>query len=451
MKQEVKNKLPKILIISETFKSNTGGGITLSNLFKDYPKELLANAIEGYFIKFIESEEICDNFYSLGHKEKKIFKLFSFLFPKYPSGKYYFQKKPKENSKKENYLKNNLKKRIILSFNSILSFFGINHILIKWSISNDFGSWVNEFKPDFIYSQLGSLEMMRFTNDLVKYSGAKLAIHIMDDWPSVIGNHGLFKWYWNKKVDIEFKNCISNATILMSISEGMSKEYLNRYKAFFAPFHNPIDVKYWLNFTKKNLNISHKYVKVLYAGRIGLGTSHSLLDVAEAIEELNNDGFNIEFYIQTTSIENKLNNKLKKYNCIIQNPEVKYSELPQIFSTADILVMPIDFNRKGIEFLKFSMPTKASEFMISGTPILLYCSKEVFLYDHANRNGWAYIVSENKLTILKNGIIELIQNMKIRENLNHTSLKYAKENYDLNIVRKKFINLFISNYTGIEY
>ena len=35
-----------------------------------------------------------------------------------------------------------------------------------------------------------------------------------------------------------------------------------------------------------------------------------------------------------------------------------------------------DFDKKSISFLKYSMPTKASEYMISGTPVLVYSHGE---------------------------------------------------------------------------
>ena len=40
--------LPKVLIINQPFNNNTGGGITLSNLFCSWGRDKLAVACSGY-------------------------------------------------------------------------------------------------------------------------------------------------------------------------------------------------------------------------------------------------------------------------------------------------------------------------------------------------------------------------------------------------------------------
>lgn len=433
--------IPKILIISETFKSNSGGGITLSNLFKDYPKQCIANAIEGQSIDQISSDQICSNFYCLGNNEKKSFKLFAFLQKKYPSGRFIFERK---NESGKNYTNNTFPLRSILvsSFFTALHFFGLYHLLYRYTISDQFKAWVLEFKPDFIYSQLSSRDLIDFTNQLVDLTGASLAIHIMDDWPSTISRNGLFRKYWRIKIDGEFRALLNRADVLLSISEGMSLEYKKRYKKEFAPFHNPIEVESWSSFSKKELNVDLSNVKILYAGRIGLGTSDSIIDIAKAIEEMNKGGHKISFQIQTTTSASPILDKLKSISCVRFNPMVDYSAIPQIFSSADILVMPIDFSKKGIDFLKFSMPTKASEYMMSGSPILLYADKKVSLYDHARKYEWAYTVSERNIESLKVAIIELATNMELRTKLSNTALNFAKTKLNSTFVREEFHKQF---------
>ena len=61
----------KILIIGETFSEQGGGPITLSNLFKGWPKEkLFVAALNQKIIK--SNFNICENYYCLGKEERKI-------------------------------------------------------------------------------------------------------------------------------------------------------------------------------------------------------------------------------------------------------------------------------------------------------------------------------------------------------------------------------------------
>lgn len=435
------NKTAKILIISETFKSNTGGGITLTNLFKGYPKDCLANAIDARETIKISSNLVCDNFYSLGSAEKKVIPPFSFLQKKSYSGRYFYTNKKKQTHHKSEG--RSLREISISYFFRFLHFIGIYHVLYRYEISNNLGKWINDFKPDYIYTQLSNRELIIFSEKLIKLTGASLAIHIMDDWPSTISKNSLLKRFWHRKIDLEFKNLIDKADVLMSISEGMSLEYKKRYKKDFIPFHNPIEINQWIPYSKKSIVVDSQNIIVLYAGRIGRGTSESLLDLANAIEELKNEGKSITLKIQTTSVNSPIQAKLNKFSCVKFNPEVEYTELPKIFSAADILVMPIDFSQEGIEFLKYSMPTKASEYMISGTPILLYCNKEVSLYNDAVKYGWATTVTEKDLKKIKEKIMEILENENLRLKITRCAISHAKNNFDSNTVRNSFHKQFI--------
>jgi glycosyltransferase involved in cell wall biosynthesis len=104
--------------------------------------------------------------------------------------------------------------------------------------------------------------------------------------------------------------------------------------------------------------------------------------------------------------------------------------------------MPIDFSKKGINFLKFSMPTKASEYMISGTPVLLFCSNEVSLYQHAAKYKWAYCVKENNEQVLYDAIKFLLENENERKKISETAVRFAENHFDDIIVSSDFRESF---------
>ena len=435
-------RFPKVLIISETFKSTSGGGITLSNLFRDWPKDRLANAIDSKMVDDIESDEICNNFYRLGIREKKTLRFFSFLQKKYQSGPYHIVSAVETANQLNKGTSVSVRTKLINYFFRFLRFIGIYQMLYKYELSEELTAWIKDFNPDYIYTQLSNRELIHFTNDLIELTNARLAIHIMDDWPATIGKEGLMGNYWHKKISTEFKELLDKATVLMSISEGMSMEYFKRYQHEFIAFHNPIDVNHWTQFSKKNTDINTQNVNVLYAGRIGLGTSFSVIEIAEAIEELNKEGQHISFQIQTTSVSPEVKTSLQSFRCVSFNPVIEYNKLPAVFSSADLLVLPIDFDKKGIDFLRYSMPTKVSEYMVSATPILLYCSKEVSLYNHAKKYGWAYICAEKDIAMLKSSLMKLIYDADSRKVISKTAFEYAVSTYDANLVRNKFRKMF---------
>jgi glycosyltransferase involved in cell wall biosynthesis len=57
--------------------------------------------------------------------------------------------------------------------------------------------------------------------------------------------------------------------------------------------------------------------------------------------------------------------------------KLPYDELPAAFRAADALLLPLDFTAETIEYIRLSLLTKATEFMISGTPIFVFAPREI--------------------------------------------------------------------------
>jgi len=338
-------------------------------------------------------------------------------------------------------LKSLLKYHIKKLLNSLLNYSGLRHFVFHYNVSNEFIKWINDFKPDYIYSQLSSRDLIRLVADLSDITNIPIAIHIMDDWPSTISSKGLFKEYWKKKINNEFLGLLDKSSIFLSISKYMSDEYLIRYGKFFIPFHNPLDLTRWDGDSIKDSREGGSF-NFLYAGRIGLGIMNSLLKFIETLESLNDQNISVHLYIQSSDIDLRFEKKISRYKCVKINPPVEYKKVPQIIKNADALVLCNDFDKEGKAFLKYSMPTKASEYMISKVPILLFSDSSSAVYRHAEENGWAYLVGDNDTFLLRSAILDLMENEVLREALVKKAFQYAKENFDSKIVRGKFLSVF---------
>ncbi len=427
---------PKVLIIGQYFKTTSGGGITLSNLFTGWNKENIAVAAPEILNA---NFAVCNKYYQLGFletKERFPFNLNRWRKPVY-SGVVVAPQKPERDIKNKSLKKSPLKKAYI----SLLHFTGLYHYKSQYIISPEFLKWIKEFSPDIIYSQLSRIDLIEFVDELHKKLKLPIAIHIMDDWPETISKKGILQSYWRKAADKKFRNLLKETKFFLSISEAMSNEYYHRYGYHFIPFHNPIDLNFWGAFSKINYEWNGSF-KILYAGRIGPGIKNCFFDIAEAIKNLITKGLKIELQIQSTSFDPILN-ELAKFNFIKLNATVPYNDLPKIFSSADLLLLPNDFDIKSISFLKYSMPTKASEYMISGTPILVYSSSDAAVTRHALEHKWAFVISEKNKNLLEDAIEELYHNEELRSNLGTTARQYAINNYNGVKIRecfKKYLN-----------
>ena len=86
-----------------------------------------------------------------------------------------------------------------------ISWLGLVYFASRGNLSSDFKSWLAEFKPDVLYLQVSTRQSVSFAQQLYDYLKIPAVIHMMDDWPSTIGQKGLFKNYYRRKIDKEFR------------------------------------------------------------------------------------------------------------------------------------------------------------------------------------------------------------------------------------------------------
>jgi glycosyltransferase involved in cell wall biosynthesis len=432
------NNFPKVLIIGQPFHNKSGGGITISNLFKNFPSSKIALAANS---KSCGRNDFtyCKNVYRLGKSEYKIYFPFNFFFKRDYSGVVCAEKQP------------SIKTDIIISkkkwyYNILENIFiklGINLFSIRIKSSENFEKWIKNFDPDIIYTQLGSIELLFFIEKLIKTVKIPLAIHIMDDWPISMGR-GPIKLYWKWLIDKKLKSIIKYSAVNLAISEGMSTEYSNRYKAKFNFFHNPIDLAKWK--IKTDINVSNKRnIKILYTGRVTGEHYKSLEDICIAINKVQIDGQSISIDIYSPDWDTFLIKKLTKYPGVFLFPSIDHSEIPELLIKYDILFLPLEFSAKSIEFTKFSMPTKSSEYMISGVPILVYAPVQTELNRHFSKNKLAYVIGERNVLKLVEGITKLVTDEKYRNKISKNAAEYAKLNYNSEFVRNGFLDAISLN------
>lgn len=426
---------PKVLVIGNTFHTKSGGGITMTNLFRGWPKDKLAVATPAVHMS---ESDICEKYYVIGDEEEYRPWPFSLLRIGRKSGEMILSdKKLKPRSKKNTagitkiYLKLNQVIRFILRVT------GLYYFVYQLKISDKFLEWFNLYDPDIIYAQVSKYELLCFINGIKELTGTPLIIHVMDDHINNINPPNLLYRYWEEKIENEFRRVLDNSNELLSICESMSNEYGRRYNKKFIPFHNPVDLNNWLKNSKNKYDANGSF-KIFYAGRIGIGTQKSIFEIAEVVDELNSENIKVKFCIQHNMPDENIVKKLRRFKNITLLEPVEYSVLPEILSTADMLILPMDFEEKGLRYIKYSMPTKTSEYMATGVPILVYASEQTALSQYAIKESWAYVVSTNERKILKDSIKELYLRRDLREQLGKRAKSLAIKDHNASEIRKKF-------------
>jgi glycosyltransferase involved in cell wall biosynthesis len=430
--------LPKVLILGQPFNNNSGGGITQANLFGGWDKDKIAVVSTMHMFNSLNTD-ICDTYYILGDKEYKWMSPLNLLQRKVVSG----VRKVKKSVAGKLPVKSGttLRTSVVDKFlYPLLEYIGLLHKASELKLSAELCKWIDEYNPDVIYAQASTRETVLFCSQVKEHARKPMIYHVMDDWPSTISQRGPFQKYWHKKIDKEFRLLLNRADVLMSISHGMAKEYKNRYNKDFITFHNPIELDFWKSHQRTSYELASPAV-VLYAGRIGIGIDQTLESMAQAIEVLNKE---IEppvcFALQTKDKPSWMG----KYKCVRHNAMVPYNDLPKVFAAADFLYLPYDFSKESIRFIKYSMPTKAPEYMMSGTPVIVFGPGETSLVQDALQNGWAKVVTENNITLLAEAVKELVADAGLRRQTAGNAIRLAETNFNSVKIRNDFRNIMYS-------
>ncbi|SHN02961.1 Glycosyltransferase involved in cell wall bisynthesis [Cyclobacterium lianum] len=423
---------PKVLILNQPFNNVSGGGITLSNLFKGWAKEKLAVVCLGNLLNEHTQLEPCDRYYQLGWKEHVWKFPLNLLKRKYPSGPITINKR----KKKVKLIKKSPLREMLLKehVNPFLKKLGVLNWASSLQLSPELCRWLDTFEPDVIYAQAQRREAVVFCRLVQQYLKKPMVFHMMDDWLEVVRGEGILGDYWHNKIEGEFKEMLNVCSRHFSISEPMAREYEKRYGHPFKTFHNPIDLTFWSKSQRQSQAFGAK-IQILYAGRMGLGIQSSLELMARCLEEIRRERrLPIELVLQV----GKKPAWSDKYPGIRHRGFVPYEELPDRFAEADILFLPYDFTPSATAFIKYSMPTKASEYMISGTPVLVFAPADTALVSYAREHKWAKVVTSDQVQALKAALLELIDKESLRKELAATAIQLAGDKHDAAKVREAF-------------
>ncbi len=427
------NLYPKVLILGP-FNQTKPTGITINNLFSCWPKNKLAVAAFSN-ISIAYTPNISD-YYLFGKKEIKYIFPFNLLFKVNDSKVYsnlnYSEKTTPAEKTKLQPLK--------IFYNWITQLFvnksGLFLVKRKIKLSNQFEDWLVKLNPDIVYCSIEDINTISFLKSIKEKTNAKIAIHVMDDWFHSIYYLTIFKEFWKKKLKKSFAYLLTFSDINIAISEKMAQEYNKKYKKKFYVFHNPIDLKEWdkpMTSNKKNSNFVF-----IFTGKINRDTYEPINDFIDSIEELKSIA-KVEFKIYTTTEHEKLysffGNKIDKYNF----GSVNRTEIPNIIKNADGLLLPLSFNNRNIKYTRLSMPTKMTEYMVSGNPIFLYAPDNIAVTEYLNKNNAAFIVC--KTNELKNKLIQFVNRNYDFSSVVNNAYKLAIAKHEKSYIQRDLLAL----------
>lgn len=422
---------PRLLFVTpHAFNHVTGGGVAFTNLFRGWPADRLAtvhNDLEPV------SHDVCRRYFALGQDEIGLGEPFATLR----------RSLRRSNGATSDHV------NASPSFGAgdmagtvrrlALAILG-DGLPERAVLTPRLERWITEFRPHVLYTILGSNGMMALIEAIAEHFDLPLIVHIMDDWPAAAYRRGLLARSQRRIMEQRLARLFGRATECLAISPAMAAAYEGRYGRPFRNFQNSIDLARWRPMIKRDLSKSHP-AELLYVGSIFANAQlKSLTDCTEAVAQLAAQGFPIRLVIVSPySQVERYRNRLAISPAIRIEPTISDdSAFFARIAAADALLVPANFDRRSVRFIRYSMPAKLPAYMASGTPILVYGSGDTAQVQYAIEAGWAHVVSQRNRDALAQGIRAIVGDDALRRSVQDAALTTVARYHDAAAVRPAF-------------
>lgn len=410
---------PRVLFITPiAFNPFKGGGATYASLFSGWPKECLATIHND---TDPTRNDICDKYFTLGSEELNLIE---------PFGSFHRYRRSSNQSSQ------NLQSTWIDSARKLLVGDSIPE---RSHLTPELHRWIADYRPDLIYTILGTNGMMALIEDIRTSFNLPLVLHIMDDWATTAHKSGIFGPLERFRMKRWLKHFFSVAHSCLGISAAMREAYSKRYGRQFTPIQYALDVERWAKRSKKELAAARP-PEFLYIGSIFPEAQlQSLRDCALAVSQLNEEGYHSTLRIVTSA------RSIARYRHLLElHPNIKLStsafdetEFLETLVHADVLLLPSNFDSHSVSLIRYSMPTKIPSYLVSGTPVFVYGSPKTAQVQYALDSGWAHTLTHRSITQLKLELRRIVDDLPLRQRLS-AAARLASKNHDANVVRPAF-------------
>ena len=354
-------EFPRALFVTPAaFNHLTGGGVTFSNLFAGWPKDRIATVHNDVVPT---SDDVCDRYFVLGRAEIDLFAPLRVA------------RAIRDRDTKTQASCGGIGAVGPTERRGLIARIQGDSAPQRVRLTKELDRWVADFKPELLYTILGSNAFMELTAVIRRKFALPMVVHMMDDFPAINYRRGVFARYERARMEKLLAENIRAAKTCMGICADMCAAFSERYRRPFVPFQNCVDVERWRPVVRTDGAVKGKPSRVLYFGSVFANAQlGSLVDLCRSVARLNADGMPVELEIASPAPQLAAHRDALAIHPAIRliQPTQDDREYFATLAAADALVLPINYDAETVDYIRYSMPTKVPAYLASGTPILVY-------------------------------------------------------------------------------
>ena len=304
----------------------------------------------------------------------------------------------------------------------------------KYWCTDQLNGWLDKFGPQCIFYNFSN---HIFTQQIALYIADRYRIPIIvaigddfyfNDQKSFSVAYHLFRWEFKRLTRKILKRPGSRA---IYVNDKIKDKYNKAFnlEGITIYFNSTIERRRFRPINTHNPIIG-------YFGNIRLGRNHSIIDVANALRQIN-PAYKVEVY--TADRDPAYYQELKDHPNVIFGGKIPYNEVQKRISLCDIVLVVEGFKPEDIAFTKYSLSTKAADALACGASILAYGPSESGVIGYLQDTGAAEVCTEPA------GIVACLRSLLFDVNKQEMQYKNAisvfNSNHTIKSSSQRFYNL----------
>lgn len=279
----------------------------------------------------------------------------------------------------------------------------------------------------FAYSDYGPALISIYL--LHKLTGKPFALHFYD-----LYYENKFLWFFSLIARHLEPALFKTATHISAMSEGLAEHYQKKYGRKVLVVRNAIPIDH-----PRPPGPSERQgqpFKIIYTGTIVWAQDGAIRNLVKAVNSIADRKVVLHLYTPHDDAFLESRGLFKSENVTFSRGMPL--EMPAIQRSADILFVGLSFETAYPLLIDTSSPGKTCEYMVSGTPILVHAPRNSDISKYAKQYGFACVVDQNDVELLRQGIESLISDKHYAETLVSNAWNTALANHNAEKVSASF-------------
>lgn len=251
--------------------------------------------------------------------------------------------------------------------------------LLGGGTSPELLGFAEDFRPDVIYTLLGSASVTRTAMGLQDSLGVPLVVHFMDDWLSTRYANGEWGGLADRALQTMVRAAVTSPGGSLAISPQMAEEYGRRFRRDFGVAGNYVSDEQF----GEPRDGSEESLSLVYLGGLHLGRGETLIKLADALVR------SASGILRVFAPERDLAAypRLSDHPAVVETRNASAGEMPGILAKSDMAVHVESFDEETCRFTRLSLSTKIPMYMAAGRPILAVCREDLASGQYVERSG----------------------------------------------------------------